>query len=202
MTRKFTETTLGLATHNAGKVHEITKMLEGAVPSFKSATELELPEPDETGTTFAENAILKARAGAKHSGIPCLADDSGFAVDAMGGQPGIYSARYAMNAQGERDFAHAMDKITAALEGQSNHKASFVCVLALAWPDGHVEVVRADVTGTVTAAPQGAEGFGYDPIFQPDGHDRTFAQMSREEKSAISHRAKAFAALKEKCFAS
>lgn len=207
--RLFTEPELVVASHNAGKVREIRELLESFPVSVVAASDLGLPEPDETGTTFAENAILKAKAAVSASGKPALADDSGLAVDALDGAPGIHSARWAGPA---KDFAQAMRNIEEKLAAQGattpdKRTARFVCVLALAWPDGHVEVFPGEIAGTLVWPPKGTKGFGYDPIFLPEGHDRTFGEMTAEEKhgwrpgepTALSHRARAFKALAETC---
>jgi XTP/dITP diphosphohydrolase len=188
------------ATHNPGKLREIEELLEpfGVVPVGAGA--LGLDEPEETGSTFRDNAVLKAQAAARASGLIALADDSGVCVDALDGAPGIYSARWA----GEtKDFGAAMARVKSELEARAAPppwRASFISVLALAWPDGSVETYQGRVDGTLVFPPRGTAGFGYDPIFLPDGHDRTFGEMSSEEKHgipadgslALSHRARAF----------
>lgn len=191
---------LVIASHNKGKVVEIADLLGpyGAEPV--SAGQLGLPEPEETGTTFKANAELKALAAAKATGMPALADDSGLCVDALGGAPGIYSARWA----GEtKDFAMAMrrihDEIAAKGEG-APRTAHFVCALSLAWPDGHVDTFEGYVHGTLVWPPRGEKGFGYDPMFLPEGHDMTFGEMDPDHKHAISHRARAFVQLVDACF--
>ncbi len=200
---------LVVATHNAGKLREIRELLAPFGFDTVSAGELGLPEPEETGSTFEENAVLKARAAAQASGFAALADDSGLAVDALGGAPGIHSARWAGP---ERDFARAMRNLEEELQKKGATRADgrtarFVAALAIAWPDGHVETVRGEVEGTLVWPPRGDRGFGYDPMFLPDGFDRTFGEMSGEEKHGgkpgdpvnppLSHRARAFAALVE-----
>lgn len=182
---------LVIASHNQGKVREIAALLEGRGLDVVSAGELDLPEPEETGTTFVMNAELKARAAADLSGLPALADDSGLCVDALGGDPGIFSARWG----GEnKDFGHAMrlveDKLAALPDAPRT--AHFVCALALAWPDGHVEWFEGRVDGTLVWPPRGDKGHGYDPVFRPDGHDVTFGEMDEPAKNAISHRGDAF----------
>ncbi|MGK6322287.1 RdgB/HAM1 family non-canonical purine NTP pyrophosphatase [Sphingomonas sp. DT-51] len=182
---------LVIASHNQGKVREIAALLEGRGLDVVSAGELDLPEPEETGTTFVMNAELKARAAADLSGLPALADDSGLCVDALGGDPGIFSARWG----GEnKDFGHAMrlveDKLAALPDAPRT--AHFVCALALAWPDGHVEWFEGRVDGTLVWPPRGDKGHGYDPVFRPDGHDVTFGEMNEPAKNAISHRGDAF----------
>lgn len=199
MARKFTDSKLVIASHNKGKIREIAELLEPFGVTVVSAAELGLPEPEETGATFMENAELKARASAEGSGLPALADDSGLAVHALGGEPGIHSARWAETAGG-RDFGVAMEKVEAALTGKADRGAHFVCALALAWPDGHVERFEGRVDGTLVWPPRGHRGFGYDPVFLPDGYDITFGEMEPAAKHAISHRADAFARLVAACF--
>jgi len=180
-----------IASHNAGKVREIRDLLTPLGISVTSAAELGLDDPEETGDTFEANAALKARAAASAGGLPALSDDSGLCVNALGGEPGIYSARWA----GEpRDFGKAMEKVEAAWAetGSPDRSAFFVCVLALARPDGAVETYRGDVHGALTWPPRGEKGFGYDPVFVPEGHDRTFGEMDPHAKHAMSHRARAF----------
>ena len=200
--RRFSEPQLIIASHNAGKVREIGELLAPYGADVISAAELNLAEPDETGVTFIENAVLKAQAAAKASGLPALADDSGLAVDALGGEPGIYSARWAGT---ERDFSLAMktvnDKIAARqATGENNRAAHFVCALALCWPDGHCETIEGYVHGDLIWPPRGEQGFGYDPMFVPHGHQRSFAEMDPQEKHAMSHRADAFKQLVAACF--
>ncbi len=194
--RRFAGDRLVIASHNRGKIAEIADLLAPLGVDVVPAAALGLAEPEETGTTFRENAGLKARAAARASGLPALADDSGLAVEALGGAPGIRSARWAGAA---RDFAAAMRKVEAALKGTPS-RARFVCALALAWPDGHVETVEGTVSGRLRFPPKGDRGFGYDPIFVPDGHDITFGEMEPERKHAISHRADAFRKLLARCF--
>ena len=191
---------LVLATHNSGKLREIGELFAGAGVALVGAGSLGLPEPEETGATFEANALLKARASMLGSGKPALADDSGICVAALDGAPGIYSARWA----GEgRSFAHAMARVEAelsALGAKPPWRAWFVSVLALSWPDGREETYEGRVDGTLVFPPHGELGFGYDPIFLPDGETRTFGQMSAFEKhglprdggKALSHRARAF----------
>lgn len=184
---------LVVATHNKGKAREISDLLSPYIGKFYTAIDLNLPEPEETGLTFHENAILKARAGAENSGKVALADDSGLSVHALGGEPGIYSARWAEKPDGTgRDFDYAMERVNGSLGSAEDRSGSFVCVLALAWPDGHVETFDGRVDGQITWPAKGDKGFGYDPIFIPDGHEITFAEMEPADKHAISHRAKAF----------
>ena len=195
--RKFTGDALVIASHNPGKVREIAELLAPFVREFVSAGELGLPEPDETGSTFVENAELKARAAAIGSGRIALADDSGLAVHALGGAPGIYSARWAGP---EKDFGHAMGRVQRELGDTPDRRAHFVCALSLAWPDGHCETVEGTVHGSLVWPPCGDRGFGYDPIFVVDGRDLTFGEMDPDEKHRISHRADAFRKLVARCF--
>ncbi|GAA0329531.1 RdgB/HAM1 family non-canonical purine NTP pyrophosphatase [Sphingomonas oligophenolica] len=189
--RKLKPGKLVIASHNPGKVREILEMLGPYGIEPVSAADLDLPEPDETGTTFLANAELKALQAADLTGLPSLADDSGLCVDALGGEPGIFSARWA----GEtKDFRVAMQRVNDAIEAtgpDASRNAHFVCVLALAWPDGHVEWFEGRVDGTLVWPPRGTGGFGYNPIFVPEGSDQTFAEMP-DAKKAISHRAMAF----------
>ena len=199
--RHFTGADLVVASHNAGKVREIGALLLPYGVSPLSAGELNLPEPEETETTFEGNAELKARAAAEASGKPALADDSGLSVEGLGGAPGIYSARWAGPT---KDFALAMNRVqtelTNAGTAPQGARAHFVCVLSLAWPDGHLETFRGEVHGTLTFPPRGDQGFGYDPIFVPDGQAITFGEMEPDKKHGMSHRARAFAQLIEACF--
>ncbi len=192
---------LVVATHNPGKLREIRELMRPHGVEAVSAAELNLDEPEETGATFRANAALKAEAAARASGIVALADDSGLCVAALGGAPGIYSARWAGG--GGKDFSGAMARVERELEALGAPppwRASFVSVLALAWPEGALETFEGRVDGTLVFPPRGTAGFGYDPIFRPDGHDRTFGEMSAEEKHgipadgslALSHRARAF----------
>jgi XTP/dITP diphosphohydrolase len=202
---------LVIATHNPGKLVEMRDLLAPYGIAAVSAAELRLPEPDVTGTTFAANARIKAEAAAQASGLPAFADDSGLAVDALDGAPGIYSARWAGPS---KDFAAAMQKIENGLQTRGavtseRRKAQFVSALCVAWPDDHREEFEAAVNGTLVWPPRGTEGFGYDPMFLPDGLDRTFGELSREEKHGLpprgrglSHRARAFVKLAEACLGS
>src|SRR5579872_5835729 len=176
---------LVVASHNPGKVVEIDELLGAYGIVTLGAAALGLPEPDETGDTFEANALLKARAGAVASGLPALADDSGLVVPALGGAPGIYSARWAGRG---KDFRIAMERVQREL-GDNDRAAHFVAVLALAWPDGQIDTVRGEVYGRLTWPPRGERGFGYDPIFIPDGYDETFGEMDPVHKHRISHRA-------------
>ncbi|MEA1938342.1 MAG: RdgB/HAM1 family non-canonical purine NTP pyrophosphatase [Pseudomonadota bacterium] len=195
--RRFTGSTLVVATHNTNKLVEIRSILDGRVIKIVSAKDLNLPEPEETGTSFAENAALKALAAAVASGLPSLADDSGLAVAALNGAPGIHSARWAGD---ERDFMAAMSQVHERIGNNPDRSAAFVCAMALAFPDGHVELAEGRVDGEIVWPPRGSGGFGYDPIFQPVGRTHTFGEMTPEEKRAISHRARALAAMLERCF--
>lgn len=198
--RQFTGDTLVIATHNKGKVPEIAALLKDYVAKFPSAGELGLAEPEETESTYIGNAALKARAAAMASGLPALADDSGVSVAGLDGAPGIYSARWAGPS---KDFTLAIERVQRELEAVTDRKgdrAAFICALALAWPDGHVEAVEGRLDGTLTFPPRGGRGFGYDPIFIPDGYSITCGEMDPAEKQAISHRADAFQKLKILCF--
>lgn len=182
---------LVVASHNSGKVREIGALLAPLGVEAVSAGALGLAEPEETETTFVGNAVLKARAAAEASGLPALADDSGLEVLALGGDPGVYSARWA----GEtRDFSLAMRKVWDALNAAQaiDLSARFVCVLALANPDGEVNAFEGEARGSIVWPPRGDKGFGYDPIFMPEGHERTFGEMNHDEKLPLTHRAKAF----------
>lgn len=200
--RKFTGDTLLVATHNAGKLAEIADLLQPYGIKVIGAAERNLPEPDETETSFAGNARIKAHAAAKATGLPALSDDSGIEIDALGRAPGVYTADWAETPEG-RDFAMAMtkahDKLLASNSAQP-WTARFCCTLVLAWPDGHDEVFPGTVEGQITWPMRGQNGHGYDPIFQPEGHDVTFAEMEPDLKNRISHRADAFARLVKGCF--
>lgn len=196
MARPLTSGTLVVASHNPGKVREIGDLLSGSALTIVSAGALGLPEPEESGATFVENALLKAHAAADGSGHPALADDSGLVVPALDGAPGIHSARWGGPA---KDFSVAMERVENLLAGIPDRRAHFVCVLALAWPDGHTEVFEGTVHGTLTWPPCGDKGFGYDPMFIPDGHEISFGEMNADEKHKISHRADAFRQLLAAC---
>lgn len=190
--RKLQPGKLVIASHNAGKVREIAELLGPHGIEPVSAGSLGLPEPDETGTTFIANAELKALQAADLSGLPALADDSGLCVEALNGDPGIFSARWAGP---DKDFNLAMRLVWEAICAKgpdAGHGAHFICALALAWPDGHVEAFEGRVDGMIVWPPRGDKGFGYDPIFQPLGHDISFAEMDPAAKHAMSHRADAF----------
>ena len=197
MARHFTGGRLVVASHNLGKVREIRELLEPFKADVISAGELNLPEPEETESTFIGNAKLKALAAAKASGLMALADDSGLAVSALNGAPGIYSARWAGPT---KDFKIAMDRVEREMVGKPDRTAKFVCALALCWPDGHCEAFEGEVLGALSFPPRGAMGFGYDPIFVPTGFATTFAEMEPAAKHAMSHRAAAFKQLVAACF--
>lgn len=195
MPRRLSPGRLIAATHNAGKVRELRDLFEPLGYEVVSAIDLDLAEPEETEPTFAGNAILKARAAAEATGCPALSDDSGLAVEALDGQPGIYSARWA----GEpRDFRRAMEKVEAELQATdpANRRAKFVCALAIVWPDGQADVFEGEVEGDLVWPPRGKRGFGYDPIFVATGETLTFGEMDPDRKHAMSHRARAFAKLR------
>src|SRR6202022_5155998 len=194
MPRPFTADRLVVASHNQGKVEEISTLLMPFRIAALSAASLGIPEPEETGDSFEANAALKAGAAAEASGLPSLADDSGLVVPALGGAPGIYSARWAGPA---KDFRVAMERVHREL-GDKDRNAAFVAVLALAWPDGPTELFRGEVEGSLTWPPRGDRGFGYDPIFIPQGATLTFGEIDPVEKHRISHRARAFAKLVER----
>lgn len=196
MSRRLARGRLVIASHNSGKVREIGALLASFGVEAVSAPALGLPEPEETGRDFAENAAIKARAAADGARCPALADDSGLVVPALDGAPGIHSARWAGPA---RDFSHAMTRVSEQLTEGADRRAHFVCALALAWPDGHVEAFEGEVHGRLVWPPRGDRGFGYDPIFVADGHGETFGEMDAQEKDAISHRAQAFAKLRAAC---
>jgi XTP/dITP diphosphohydrolase len=198
--RRFSSDKLVIASHNKGKVAEIQDLLRPLGVDAVPAAELDLDEPEEIGSTFIANAELKARAAAGASGLASLADDSGLVVDGLGGAPGIYSARWAGP---QRDFRIAMERVERELKanGNANRRAHFVAVLSLCWPDGHCESFEGKVFGTLTWPPRGNRGFGYDPVFVPQGHDTTFGEMDPAEKHTISHRAVAFQRLLAACFA-
>jgi XTP/dITP diphosphohydrolase len=199
---------LVIATHNPGKLAEMRELLAPYGIDATSAGELGLAEPDETGTSFRDNARIKAQAAAQAAGLPAFADDSGIVVDALDGEPGIYSARWAGP---DKDFARAMATIDKKLRERGasapdQRKAHFISALCVAWPDGHVEDFEAKVDGTLVWPPRGEQGFGYDPMFLPDGYTRTFGEMSSDEKHGLpprglglSHRARAFVKLAEAC---
>lgn len=206
MTRKLSGKVV-IATHNPGKLAEMRELLAPHGIEAVSAGELHLPEPEETGSTFLQNAHIKAAAAAKSAQLPALADDSGLTVETLGGEPGIYSARWAGP---DKDFARAMRVVDEKLQlaganTPEQRRGAFVAALSLVWPDGHEEAVEGRVEGTLVWPPRGSKGFGYDPMFLPDGHSRTFGEMSSDEKHGLpprgmglSHRARAFLKLSER----
>ena len=212
--RKLTEREIVVASHNAGKVNEINDLMAPFGISARSAAELGLPEPEETGSTFEENSKIKALSATRATGLPALADDSGLCVNALNGEPGVYTADWAEKTDGSgRDFLIAMEKVEQALHEcgattSGQREAKFVAVLCMAWPDGHVEHFRGEVDGEIVWPPKGDAGFGYDPVFQPAGHARTFGEMTAAEKhgwdatrpdDALSHRARAFSKFASEC---
>ena len=197
MARRFTEKRLIIASHNSGKVREIGELLDPWSVEVVSAAELNLPEPEETGLTFAANAKLKAHAAALATKLPALADDSGLSVNALDGSPGIYSARWGGP---QKDFDVAMARVNAEMGDAADRRAQFVCALALNWPDGHSEVFEGTVDGTLVWPPRGDRGFGYDPMFLAEGDTGTYGEIEPMEKHAKSHRAVAFRKLIDACF--
>jgi XTP/dITP diphosphohydrolase len=181
-----------IATHNDGKLREFADLLRPFGSEIVSAGSLGLPSPEETGSTFSENAILKAEAAALSTSCLTLADDSGLCVTALDGNPGIYSARWA---EPGKDFDAAMKRVQDELGQTADRSAYFICVLALVWPDGHSETIEGRINGSIAPSPRGTQGHGYDPIFVPEGYDLTFAEMDSERKNAISHRGQATKAL-------
>lgn len=205
MMKKLEETKLIIASHNAGKLREFDDLLGPFGFETQSAGQLGLPEPDETGTTFEENAYIKAHAAASATGLSALSDDSGLVVDALDGEPGVYTANWAELPDGSRDFLMAMSKVEDALQAKGAHepqerKGRFVSVICLVKPDGSALYYRGEVEGQLVWPPRGQLGFGFDPVFLPDGYDKTFGEMTAEEKHgwrpgdkhALSHRARAF----------
>jgi len=199
MARRFVENRLILASHNKGKLVEIAALVSDLDVQLALAGDLGLAEPEETGLTFADNALLKARAAAMATGLPALADDSGLCVVALNDSPGIYSARWAGPA---KDFGAAMARVNAELGNNPDRRAYFIAVLALCWPDGDSHVVEGRVNGDLVWPPRGKGGFGYDPMFAPEGSALTFGETTAVEKKAQSHRARALALLRKDCFAS
>jgi len=209
VTRRLGSGSLVIATHNAGKLKEIGALLEPYGVKCLSAGSLGLPEPAETGTTFVQNALIKARAAAEASGLVALADDSGLSVDALDGRPGVYTADWAERQWFEgdpgRDWYMAMGKVEGMLQQRGadvDRSCAFHCVLAIAWPDGEYAIYEGSVAGTLTWPPRGTMGFGYDPVFVPVGRDLTMAELDPAVKHAISHRADAFAKLVAEQFGS
>jgi XTP/dITP diphosphohydrolase len=202
MSRQLRPGPLVIATHNQGKFEEMADLLRGRNLELVSAGDLDLPIPDETEDSFVGNATIKALAAARRADMPALADDSGLCVDALGGAPGVHTADWAETPAG-RDFSMAMSRVHAELldaRAPTPWLAGFHCALALAWPDGHVEAVEGWVRGNIVWPMRGSLGHGYDPIFVPAGHDRTFAEMDRWAKNRMSHRAAAMAQLERRCF--
>ena len=199
MARQFLESKIVIASHNEGKVNEIKDLLIPLGISVISSRDAKLPEPEETGSSFVENAELKAKVAAEISGLPAISDDSGLNVSALGGAPGIYSARWAGKS---KDFNKAMHRVADALlmSGQYDKKAYFHCALCLSWPDGESESVEGILPGQIVWPARGNKGFGYDPIFMPDGYIETFGEMDPEKKHSISHRSIAYKKLLKKCF--
>ena len=203
MRRRFDGDRLVIASHNSGKIKEIGALLAPYGVAVQSAADLGFAEPVETEDSFAGNARIKAHAAAGASGLPALSDDSGLTVDALGGQPGVYTADWAETGAG-RDFLMAMTKVWTLLEdarAPEPRTAAFHCTLCLAWPDGHDEIVAGQVAGRIVWPPRGDRGFGFDPVFVPDGQRETFGEMAPEKKHAMSHRAVAFDRLVRDCFA-
>ena len=202
MTRKFSGTELVVASHNKGKLAEIGEMFrrEGLEIKLLSAADFGLESPPETGTTCIENALLKAKFVTEATGKISLADDSGLFVEALGGDPGVYSADWAELHDGRRDFYMAMERINKEMGDNPNKKAYFVSVLTLCWPDGHCETVEGFVHGQMIWPPRGSKGHGYDPIFMPDGRTVTYGEIEDAEKNKISHRADSFRKLMDQCF--
>lgn len=202
MTRRFSDDRLVIATHNHGKLEEFAALLAPLGVVCLSAAGIGLPEPAETETSFLGNARIKAHAAAQTAGLPALADDSGLMVEALGGAPGVHTADWATTPSG-RDFVMAMEKTWARLEAihaPFPRRARFCCTLVLAWPDGSEEHAEGRCDGQLVWPRRGGDGHGYDPMFQPDGHDRTFAEMHPDEKNRISHRARAIGEMLQKCF--
>ena len=199
MTRRLAPGRLVIASHNAGKVREINELLGPLGMDPVSAASLDFPEPEETGTSFIANAELKAMQAADLSGMPALADDSGLCVEALNGDPGIFSARWAGP---DKDFRIAMQRVwqqIVASGPEAGRDAHFICALCVAWPDGHTESFEGRVDGRIVWPPRGTHGFGYDPFFVPHGHELTFGEMDPVAKHAMSHRAHAFSQLKAVC---
>jgi XTP/dITP diphosphohydrolase len=197
--RRLAPGRLVLASHNAGKLREVTALVAPHGLLVVSVKELGLPEPAETEATFLGNAAIKALAAARASGLPALADDSGFSVASLGGAPGVRTADWAALPGGGRDYGMAMAKVAELARPHADRTAWFTCALVLAWPDGHTEGFEGKAHGTWVHPPRGERGFGYDPMFVPNGHTQTFGEMDPAEKHRISHRARAFALLAEAC---
>jgi len=197
MVRKFAEKKLVLATHNKGKLAEFRDMMNLPGVELVGAGDLNILEPVEDGTTFFENCMIKAKAVSAASGLPCMADDSGLCVAALDGAPGVYSADWAGT---PRDFKVAMQRVQDEVGDATDRSAAFVSTLILCWPDGQYETAEGRIEGTLVWPPRGTQGFGYDPMFLPEGERKTFGEMTLEEKKSFSHRARAWAALKVKAF--
>jgi XTP/dITP diphosphohydrolase len=203
LARRFEGARLVLATHNPGKVRELDALMQPLAIEVIASAALGLPEPVEDGESFAANARIKAHAAAKACGLPALADDSGLVVQALDGRPGVHSARWA---EPDKDFSRAMARVRDELVRRfgrfevADRAAAFVAVLCLAWPDGHEELALGRVDGLLVDPPRGTGGFGYDPMFRPDGHAQTFAEMAAADKQALSHRGRAFRQLLADCF--
>lgn len=195
--RKLIEKKIVLATHNIGKVKEMQTMLDPFGITVLSADDLKLSEPEENGKTFIENAKIKALCAAKEANMPALADDSGLCVHALDNRPGIYSARY--NEPKKNGFMYAMEKLNEELGDQKDRSAHFSCAIVIAWPDGQTEEFEGKVNGTLCWPPKGEKGFGYDPMFVPDGYQLSFAELPAEEKNKISHRARALKLFTDHC---
>ncbi len=200
MTDKIIFEKIILATHNQGKIREFSRLFAPLGVEIIASHTLNLEEPEETGSSFSDNALLKARAACKSTGLPALADDSGLAVTALNGAPGIYSARWAEQQDGQKDFIKAMAKVHTELADSSDRSAAFVAVLALVTPERQEHLFEGRAEGEIIWPPRGDQGFGYDPVFVPHGDTKTFAEMSATEKQIFSHRAKAFNALREALF--
>lgn len=201
MTRRLTESHLVLATHNAGKLREVSALMAPWNLEVLGAGVLGLPIPEETADSFLGNARLKAAAAARTTGMPALADDSGFSVTSLNGEPGVRTADWATRPDGTRDYAAAMAEVRRRAEGFPDRSAWFSCALALVWPDGHAETFVGEAVGRWVWPPRGTRCFGFDPLFQPEGESQTFGEMDPARKAAISHRARAFALLAEACLA-
>jgi XTP/dITP diphosphohydrolase len=200
--RLFTEPKLLIASHNTNKIREIADLLGPLQITTTSSAALHLDEPEETGTTFMENAKLKASAGMQAADLPCLADDSGLVIPALDNQPGIYSARWAEQPDGTRDFTYAINRVINEMAGKEDLSAYFICALSLVWPDGFDVTVEGRAYGHLTFPPRGEQGFGYDPIFIPEGYSKTYAEMPPRQKQQISHRAVAIQQMMRACFSS
>jgi XTP/dITP diphosphohydrolase len=201
MARRLLPGRLVLASHNAGKLREFAALLAPYGMELVSAEALGLPEPAETGTTFVENARIKALAATQATGLPALADDSGCEVAALGGAPGVYTADWATQPDGARDYGPAMARVAREAGDNPDRRCAFVATLVLAWPDGHTEAFEGRTEGHWVHPPRGAQGFGFDPMFVPDGETLTFGEMAPAQKQRLSHRARAFAALAAACLA-